>query len=183
MAAATEWLNALGAGANVVSVRRREPVRRPLNVPRRYFTKRGLASFHRTAPEDRIALLQEFLAPSFPAGRAWDEPIARATAEGRFRVETDLNGAQQVICATGFRRGFAEDRLLEMLVEEEGLETAAGWIVLAPDSTVPALTDDRRTLSLAGAAGQWAYPAADTLVGMKYAARGFLRKVLACPTP
>src|SRR5581483_5119503 len=30
LAAATEWLNALAAGAEVVSVRRREPVRRPL---------------------------------------------------------------------------------------------------------------------------------------------------------
>ena len=34
MAAATEWLNALDAGAEVVSIRRREPLRRPLNVPR-----------------------------------------------------------------------------------------------------------------------------------------------------
>src|SRR6185295_3469832 len=32
MAAATEWLNALEAGAEVVSVRRHEPARRPLNV-------------------------------------------------------------------------------------------------------------------------------------------------------
>ena len=29
MAAATEWLNALAAGADVTSVRRREPARRP----------------------------------------------------------------------------------------------------------------------------------------------------------
>ena len=47
LAAATEWLNALAAGAEVVSVRRREPVRRPLNVPREYFSRRGLAGFHR----------------------------------------------------------------------------------------------------------------------------------------
>ena len=43
MAAATEWLNALAAGAEVVSIRRREPLRRPLNVPRPFFSKRGLA--------------------------------------------------------------------------------------------------------------------------------------------
>ena len=41
MAAATEWLNALAAGAEVVSVRRREPARRPLNVPRPLFTSAG----------------------------------------------------------------------------------------------------------------------------------------------
>src|SRR3712207_6250153 len=34
MAAATEWMNALAAGASVTSVRRREPARRPLNLPR-----------------------------------------------------------------------------------------------------------------------------------------------------
>jgi hypothetical protein len=42
---------------------------------------------------------------------------------------------------------------------------------------VPALTDDRRTLSLAGVAAQWAFPAADTIAGAKYAARAFLRRV------
>ncbi|MDP9243964.1 MAG: hypothetical protein M3O77_02650, partial [Chloroflexota bacterium] len=122
-------------------------------------------------------LLHRFLAPSYPPGRDWDEPLARATAGGRFRIERALNGAEQVICATGFRRGYAHNPLLELLVEEHELETADGWIVLAPDSTVPELTDEDRTLSLAGAPGQWAYPAADTLVGMKYAARCFLERM------
>ena len=49
MAAATEWLNALAAGAEVVSVRRREPARRPLNVARPLFSKRGLADFRAVA--------------------------------------------------------------------------------------------------------------------------------------
>jgi cation diffusion facilitator CzcD-associated flavoprotein CzcO len=177
MAAATEWLNALAAGARVVSVRRREPLRRPLNLERRYFTRRGLAGFHRTGVEERVALLRRLLAPSYPPGRAWDEPIAEAEAEGRFRIEPALNGAEQVICATGFRSGWREDALLAGLVEEHGLPTAAGWIVLAPDSTVPALTDESRTLSLAGACAQWAFPGADTLAGMKYAARRFARRV------
>ena len=92
-------------------------------------------------------------------------------------MEPALNGAEQIICATGFLRGYQHDTVLTRLVDEHRLETAEGWIVVAPDSTVPALTDDSRTLSLAGVAGQWAFPAADTLVGMKYAARGFLRKV------
>src|SRR5207244_10005205 len=48
MAAATEWLNALAAGSRVVSVRRREPARRPLNVERELFSRRGLAGFQRT---------------------------------------------------------------------------------------------------------------------------------------
>lgn len=182
LAAATEWLNALEAGAEVVSVRRREPVRMPLNVPRTYFSRRGLAEFHRLGPDQRAALLRTLLAPSYPPGRRWDEPLARAAAEGRFRVEASVNGTEQVICATGFLRGFRHDPLLRRLVAEHELETADRWIVLAPDSTVPVLTDERRTLSLAGAPAQWAFPGADTLVGAKYAARRFLRRIRACRT-
>jgi cation diffusion facilitator CzcD-associated flavoprotein CzcO len=180
MAAATEWLNALAAGSKVVSVRRRDPVRRPLNLPRQLFTRRGLAAFHRTEPDQRRDLLGSWSTPSFPPGRSWDEPIERAVRDGRFSVAAELNGADQVICATGFRRGYASDPLLARLVVDHGLATAGNWIVLEPDSTVGWVTDSSRTLSLAGVAGQWAFPAADTLVGAKYAARGFLRRVLVC---
>jgi hypothetical protein len=182
MAAATEWLNALAAGAEVVSVRRREPARRPLNVARPLFTKRGLAGFRATPKARRAELLRSYGEPSYPPGRDWDAPLEQAAGDGRFRVEPELNGAEQVICATGFRRGFEHDPLLATLVAEHGLETEERWIVLADDSTVPALTDATRTLSLAGVPAQWAFPAADTLVGMKVAARGFLRKVERCPT-
>jgi cation diffusion facilitator CzcD-associated flavoprotein CzcO len=176
LAAATEWVNALRAGATVISVRRREPVRRPLNVPRPYLSRRRLAAFHRLAAEQRAALLRELLAPSYPPGREWDEPLARAAADGRFRVEASVNGADQVICATGFLRGYRHDPLLNRLVDEHGLAAADRWIVLAPDSTVPALTDDTRTLALAGVQAQWAYPAADTLMGARFAAHAFLRR-------
>jgi cation diffusion facilitator CzcD-associated flavoprotein CzcO len=182
LAAATEWLNALGAGADVVSVRRREPVRRPLNVPREYFSLRGLAPFHRLASEERCVRLRALLAPSYPAGPTFDEPLARAAAEGRFRVEATLNGSRQVICATGFLHGFRADPLLAALVDEHELATAADWIVLDPDTTVPTLTDDTRTLALAGAPAQWAFPAADTLAGARYAGHAFLRRVKACRT-
>ena len=182
MAAATEWLNALASGASVVSVRRRAPERRPLNLPRHLFTKRGLAGYHATLPGPRAELLRSWLAPSYPSGREWDEPLERAASAGRFRVEPALNGAEQVICATGFRRGFQHDPLLSRLVEENGLPTVDGWIVLTPESTVAALCDETRTLALAGVPGQWAFPAADTLAGSKYAARRFLRLVKSCRT-
>jgi cation diffusion facilitator CzcD-associated flavoprotein CzcO len=172
LAAATEWRNALATGSRVISVRRREPVRRPLNVPREYLTRRGLAGFHRLGHEERAQLLRELLAPSYPPGREWDEPLT----SGRFAVESHVNGADQVICATGFLRGFRHDPLLARLVAVHELETANGWITLAPDSTVPSLTDESRTLAIAGVAAQWAYPAADTLMGARYAAHGFLRR-------
>jgi cation diffusion facilitator CzcD-associated flavoprotein CzcO len=182
MAAATEWLNALAAGASVISVRRREPERRPLNLPRELFTRRGLAAYHETSPGERTAFLRRYSAPSYPPGRGWDEPLERARREGRFQVAPVVNGARQIICATGFKRGFRNDPLLRLLVDEHGVETADEWIVLTPDSTVAGLTDARRTLALAGAPAQWSYPAADTLMGAKYAARRFLRKVQAWRT-
>jgi cation diffusion facilitator CzcD-associated flavoprotein CzcO len=182
LAAATEWLNALDAGSEVVSVRRREPLRRPLNVPREYFSQRGLAPFHKLAPEERTARLRALLAPSYPPGRRYDEPLARAAAEGRFRVETSVNGSEQVICATGFVRGYRSDALLARLVADHALATSGEWIVLDEDASVPALTDSARTLTLAGAPAQWAYPAADTLAGARYVAHGFLRRIKACRT-
>ena len=182
LAAATEWLNALAAGAEVVSVRRREPARRPLNVPRQYFSRRGLAGYHELTPRERIERLRTLTAPSYPAGAQWDEPLARATREGRFRVEPSLNGSAQVICATGFRRGFRHDPLLARLVAEHDLETADDWLVLDPDSALPALSDARRTLAVAGAPAQWAFPAADTLAGARYAGHRFLRRIRTCRT-
>jgi cation diffusion facilitator CzcD-associated flavoprotein CzcO len=182
MAAATEWLNALEAGASVVSVRRREPERRPLNLPRELFTRRGLATYHRTSPSERVELLRRLSRPSYPPGRAWDEPVEKARRAGRFVVAAEPNGAEQLICATGFKRGFHHDPLLALLVGEHGLATSDGWLVLAPDSTVPALTGDERTLAIAGAPAQWAFPAADTLAGAKYAARRFLRRIQAWRT-
>ena len=172
MAAATEWLNALDAGAEVVSIRRREPLRRPLNVPRRFFSKRGLARFHASTPERRAATLRELSSASYPPGRTWDEPLRRAEAEGRFRVESSPNGSTssngvQVIAATGSGAASATTRCSPTSSTRTSSPTHDRWIVLDPDSTVPALTDDGRTLSLAGVAAQWAFPAADTIAGRK----------------
>jgi cation diffusion facilitator CzcD-associated flavoprotein CzcO len=182
LAAATEWLNALAAGAEVVSVRRREPVRRPLNVPREYFSRRGLARFHGLPRHERIGLLRTLSAPSYPAGEHWDKPLENASREGRFRVEPSLNGSEQIICATGFRRGFRHDPLLARLVAEHDLDTAETWLVLDRDSAVPGLSDPTRTLAVTGAPAQWAFPAADTLAGARYVAHRFLRRIQACRT-
>lgn len=178
MAAAMEWLNALAAGASVVSVRRREPARRPLSM----FSRRGLAGYHATAAPDRMRLLERLAEPSYPGGVEWDAPVEAAARAGRFRAVAHPDGVDQVICATGFVRGFRHHPLLSRLADDHDLETAGGWIVLAPDSTVPRLTDASRTLALAGAPGQWAFPGADTVVGAKYAARRFARRVQQCRT-
>ena len=182
MAAATEWLNALEAGASVVSVRRREPERRPLNLPRPLFTRRGLASYHALAPEERAQALRRWLAPSYPPGRTWDEPLEAGARSGRFRVAAEVDGAEQIVCATGFRRGFRHDALLARLVADHALLTADDWIAVDADCTVPSLTNGERTLGLAGAPAPLGFPAADTLAGAKYSARGLLGRILECRT-
>ena len=182
LAAATEWVNALEAGSEVVSVRRREPVRRPLNVPREYLSRRGLDSYQRLGPVERAARLKAVLVPSYPKGADWDEPLARAEAEGRFRVERSLNGSEQIICATGFLSGYTQDPLLARLVDDHGLPTVERWIALDSDCSVRELTDETRTVALAGAPAQWAFPAADTLAGARYVAHKFLRRIRACRT-
>lgn len=161
LAAATEWRNARAAGASVISVRRREPVHRPLNVPRPFLSKRGLARFHRLDRDARAAALHELLAPSYP--REWETDV---------RVEKRVNGAEQVICATGFLRGRQHDPLLAPL----DVPSVGGWIELDRDATVPSLTDRTRTLAIGGVAAQWAYPAADTLLGARYVAHAFARR-------
>jgi hypothetical protein len=102
--------------------------------------------------------------------------------EDRFRVEDAVNGARQVICATGFLHGFQHDPLLARLVDEHELETADDWIVLNTDGSVPALTDATRTLALCGVPAQWAFPPADTVPGAKYVAHGFLARIRSCPS-
>ena len=163
MAAATEWRNASADGAEVISVRRREPVLRPLNLPRAFFTKRGLDEYRRG---DRAAFLQAFSTPSYPRELHLDVPVAREVPDD----------AEQVVCATGFMRGYEHDPVLARLVADHDLATDAGRIVLDDDSTVPELTDDTRTLALSGIHAQWAFPAADTLAGMRWVAHRFLRR-------
>jgi hypothetical protein len=162
MAAATEWRNAAAAGAEVFSVRRREPLRRPLNLPRHLFTKRGLAEYHRLDPRTRVSFLRELSAPSYPPGREWDVRVHVTQ-----HVPDDV---EQVICATGFVRGAENEPLLAWLPRDEH------WVELGPDATVPSVTDETRTLAVSGVHAQWAFPAADTLAGMRYVAHRFVRR-------
>ena len=163
MAAATEWRNASADGAEIISVRRREPVLRPLNLPRPFFTKRGLDEYRRG---DRAAFLEAFSTPSYPRELHLDVPVAREVPDD----------AEQVVCATGFLRGYAHDPVFARLVGEHDLATAGGRLVLDDDATVPGLTDGTRTLAVAGVQAQWAFPAADTLAGMRWVAHRFLRR-------
>ena len=101
------------------------------------------------------------------------------------RTQTKTHGARSGSGRdAGNRRAalLCADPLLAALVDEHDLTTAADWIVLDSDSTVSGLTDETRTLALAGAPAQWAFPAADTLAGARYAGHAFLRRIRACRT-
>ena len=150
--------------------------------PPRALLQRGLGRYHAFDWRQRAEFLDRLLGPSYPPGRTWDEPLELAAHAGRFRVAAEVDGVEQIICATGFLNPVGHDPLLTALVRDHGLETCRRRLVLDDDCTVPALTSTERTLAVAGRPAQWAYPAADTLVGMKYAARAFLRRVGACPT-
>ena len=169
LAAATEWLNALEAGAEVVSVRRREPIRRLLNVPREYFSRRGLGAFHRLGAASVPRACGRCSLPPIRLATRGISRLPKRRQKDASASRPSLNGSEQVICATGFLSGFRHDPLLSRLVDEHRLETVDGcWIVVGPDGSIPALTDATRTLALAGAPRQWAFPAADTLAGARY---------------
>ena len=88
-------------------MRRREPERRPLNLPRPLFTQ--ARPRRASTPPRRPSAPRSCGASRRPRtrpGASWDEPLERAAREGRFRVAAEVDGADQVICATGFRRGF-----------------------------------------------------------------------------
>ena len=142
--------------------------------PRRLL-RRAAGAARRAPPRLRRALVSARPSLGRPrrGGRARG-PLPRRPGRRRRRAGDLRHGLP--------RPASGNDPLLARLVEEHGLESEDRWIVLADDSTVPGLTDATRTLALAGVPGQWAYPAADTLVGMKVAARRFSRRVVSCPT-
>ena len=178
MAAATEWLNALAAGAEVVSIRRREPLRRPLNVPRPFFSKRGLAVYHALSNEQRAAKLRELSAPSFPPGPAWDEPLvagrARRPLPRRARPERRRAGDLRDGLPPRLPRGSAPRAARRRPRSRDGRPLDRPRERL--DRPVAHRRHAARSRSPASPR-QWAFPAADTIAGAKYAARAYLRRI------
>ena len=183
MAAATEWLNALEAGAEVVSVRRREPLRRALNVPREYFSRRGLAAFQRLGAERARGAAALAARAVVSPGRRVGRAARRAAAEGRFRRRRSLNGSEQVICATGFLHGFAarSAACAASSASTSSRRSRAGSSSRRTDRSRRSATRPARSRSPASPA-QWAFPAADTLAGAQYVAQRFPEEDQACRT-
>ena len=174
MAAATEWLNALAAGAEVVSVRRREPApaaaqRRPAAVqqarPRR--VPRDAARTARRAPPR----LRRAVLPARPQlGRAARAGRARGPLPGRARSERRRAGHLRHGLSARLRaRPAARAPRRRARPRDRGALDRARRRLDGPG----AHRRDAHALARAASPAQWAFPAADTLVGMKIAARGF----------
>ena len=96
MAAAHEWLNALAAGAEVISIRRREPLRRPLNVPRALLLQaRARAVSTRSGPSRgrrRCASCRAVVSAGRRVGRAASPRRSRGALPRRDRAERHRAG-------------------------------------------------------------------------------------------
>ena len=183
MAAATEWLNALESGAEVVSIRRREPARRPLNV--------AAAAVLQARP---------LLLPRDPGFRACGAPARAQRAVVSARPQ--LGRAARACGARGTLPGRAGAERRRAGDLRDGLP-ARLRARPAPFPTRRPSTSSRPRI--AGSSSQTTrrclrsptrrgrspspasprsgpIPAADTLVGMKVAARGFRRRIESCPT-
>ena len=157
MAAATEWLNALAAGARVTSIRRREP---PAATAQRtaaaLLPARASPPSTRRAPERRAALLPGWARPrthrDAPGTNRSRGPPGRAVPR-RARAQR----RRQIICATGFKRGFRHGPLLARLVDDNELDPRPLDRARAGLHRAGAHRPDA-TLAIAGVAAQWAYP-------------------------
>jgi hypothetical protein len=83
-----------------------------------------------------------------------------------------------MIGATGFMPGWQAHEILRRMVEAGALEVDASIPILDDDCSIPALTNAGRTVAIAGSLAGWAFPAADSFAGMKYAARRFALRAL-----
>jgi hypothetical protein len=202
MAAATEWINVLRAGGSVVALRRRtEVVHLPLSAPRCYFSSPWLDRYHTLDRPARAAILRDLARGTYPIRRSWEAEVGGATSAGRYQplvgdllsVEEEGDGlavriksesgervvrADRMIGATGFMPGWQAHEILRRMVEAGALEVDASIPILDDDCSIPALTNAGRTVAIAGSLAGWAFPAADSFAGMKYAARRFALRPL-----
>jgi hypothetical protein len=202
MGAANEWVNVVRAGGSVVSVRRRDRfLEQPLSAPRCCFSSPWLDRYQGMDRTARAAVLAELGVASYPRRASWTRDLSAARRAGRFtdavgeveslqteadRIVVQIRGADgvrtetvdRVIAATGFRTSWVEHPLMRDLVASGGMEVDESIPVLADDCSIPGLTGEGFSVGVSGPLARWAFPAADSFAGMKYAGRRFSERVL-----
>lgn len=202
--AATEWVNILEAGGAVAALSWDGfDTTQPLQVPRKYFSARGLRPYQQQSPEDRLVEFRQATRGTIPAYRPWRKLFRQARRAGRLRLaEGMLTGIEPVAgdklaCAIEFRDGRGTqvvlvDRvvsatgfqpatthpLLQHLVERYQLETIAGHLQLANDCCLPELSQPGSIFAVIGHAAAFAVPCADSLAGMKLSIRRAARHIV-----
>lgn len=192
MGAAHVWAQALAQGASVFGLHRRPWRHQALNAPRCQFNAAALDNLRLLSDEAQHEAFAARPGGTFPRRLEWAWAFWLARRQGRFRAAIDsiagiettdgaalrvrLAGgaailADRIISATGFEPAAAGHPLLRRLIEDYSLPIRAGQLQLSADCLIPELSNPASMCGVVGAAARWALPAADTFVGMRYAAR------------
>lgn len=203
LTAATEWHNAFEHGSRVVGLSRHGfTFGQPLNTPRRYFSKRGFAPYRRLSDAERVRMLAATTRGTIPNYPQWrrlfeqqrergalklitGELVSIDAAPAELHVSVRLSDGHslltlmvdEVICATGFQPATTHP-LLQQLCRDHPVATTNGVLKLDDNFCIPALSSPGSCAAVVGAAAAWSIPAADSLVGMKIAARAIADRIV-----
>ncbi|MGH2444109.1 MAG: hypothetical protein ACRDFX_13215, partial [Chloroflexota bacterium] len=199
MSAVTEWSNVLREGGSVIAVHRSPTLtKRALSAPRCTFGGPWLDGYQALAPQERLAALADIGQGSFPGTGSWRRVVRDGERQGKLesiagdvlRIEKDPDGravlqirgldggtlekrVDMVIAATGFESGCQNHAILRDLIRQYQLQSHDDTLVVNNDCSVPGISDERASLFISGPEARWAFPAADSFGGLKYAARRF----------
>lgn len=198
LSAATEWVRIIEQGGCVIAVSQKGfEFGQPLNTPRRYMSKRGLASYHRRAEQERHSELNTVTRANIPFYPGWKKLFKQALAEGALRLihgtvtnihqpsphllhvtlaRPDQNNCEvvevdQVIAATGFYPPI-QHPLFQQLIKDYNLPTYNDrFLILNNNYCLENLTTPHSIAAVIGHAAAWAIPCADSFNGIKIASR------------
>ena len=200
IASVNEWVNALDAGAKVVSLLRNPtPDEQDLNTPRCFFEALGIDAFQGLPFDRRLEFLGQILKGTSPRRRGWEQKVREGRQQGRFeqllgeidevrpgpaglRIHVasrhgpapgwlDVSG---VVACTGFQKSGLTLPLLRRLVQFYGLPVQEGRLLLGSNCGIPGLDLPRSRLCMMGIHANPVIPHGDTIAGLKYVARRFV---------
>lgn len=204
LTSATEWISILEAGASVIAISEAGfTFGQRLNTPRRYFTKRGYASFQSKDGEDRMQELKAATKGTIPFYPGWRKIIKEAQQTGRLQLiqgsvlsvqplhqggrlaatvqlsdkSVYMVESDRTVCATGFLPASMHP-LWQQVIADYTVPMAGDFIRVADDFSIPSLCTPTSSLTAVGSAAAWAIPCADSLVGMRMAARTIAERIV-----
>ena len=204
LTAATEWSNVFERDSRVIGVSRLGfSFGQALNTPRRYFSKRGFGPYRELTPEQRLKTLRSATRGTIPNYSRWyrlfqdkqntgdlklltgDVTSIDPSGDGRLHVSIRLPDGHgvltvivdQVIAATGFLPTITNP-LLKSLCDEHNLSTFENVLEVDNRFRIPKLSNNESGAFVVGQAAAWVLPSADSLVGMRIAARAITDQIV-----